>query len=83
MSISLKQLSAMAGIAETLAAEMRELIALREIVAAQSARRLRAAGPICGSHRSPKLVPKPASRVLRANSGPARPPESTESADPR
>jgi hypothetical protein len=37
MSISLRQLSAMADIAEALAAEMRELIALREIVAIRSA----------------------------------------------
>jgi hypothetical protein len=36
MSISLKQLTAMVDIAEALAAEMKELIALRETIARQS-----------------------------------------------
>ncbi len=76
MSISLKQLTAMVDIAETLAIEMRELIALREIVASQTAGQSRT----MDSGISPQLCLKPhskqASHILRTKVGPSRSPAS-------
>lgn len=76
MSISLKQLTAMVDIAETLAIEMRELIALRQIVANRAAAQSRTvtARPcpplnLDSQSRSPARIP-------RAKVAPARPPAS-------
>jgi len=79
MSISLRQLSAMADIADALASEMRELIVLRQIVAAQSAKQLQTANPTCVPHQASKSHPKPISRIARAKSGSRSP----VSVDPR
>lgn len=71
MSISLKQLSAMADIAETLATEMRELIALREIVATRSAEQLRDRAPECDFEVSFEARRKPDNLIPLARSVPA------------
>lgn len=57
MSISLRQLSAMADIAETLASEMRELIALRAIVAIRSAEQARGLTVECDFQPSTEPLP--------------------------
>jgi hypothetical protein len=61
MSVSLKQLTAMADIAESLAMEMRELIALRKVIADQSVEHLMAA-PSRSTPRPRKDLPNSAIR---------------------
>ncbi len=73
MSISLKQLTAMVDIAEALAIEMRELIALRQIVASQSAGQSQTVASRICPRLSLKPHSKPASHMLRTKVGPARP----------
>jgi hypothetical protein len=62
MTVSLKQLTAMAHIAEELAKEMRELIALRKIIAGQSVEHLIAAPPRSASRPRTKGIPNPTAR---------------------
>jgi hypothetical protein len=76
MSMSLTQLTAMVDTAEALAIEMRELIALRQIVASQSAERSRTIASKTCPRLNLKSHSKPTNHVLRTKVGAARSPVS-------
>ncbi|KAA0072952.1 hypothetical protein [Tardiphaga sp. P9-11] len=69
MSISLKQLTAMADIAESLAMEMRQLIALREFIASRSVENLIAAPSRRESRSRTKGIPDSTARRVACNKG--------------
>lgn len=77
MSISLKQLTAMVDIAEALAIEMRELIALRKIIASQSVKRSRMITSKSARHSPAKPSSKFTGHVHRTKVNVARSPDPT------
>lgn len=72
MSVSLKQLSAMVDIVESLATEMRALIALRQILASESVRHL-ARDTAAAARPSSRDHCKSAGRIARIRPRSSRP----------